>query len=827
MDSRDLFQFRFVDRFDSKDAIIQFINSPSGGKALWLYGSRGTGKTRLLKKVLSENLSNDFRSIFLCFDTNSELAEFQQFLEKLQEIGTIRFIDFLRNNYISLLDISKQVTTQLLKSAGFDIDGFISAAYDGAKLFVAKDTRQQHSAVKVLELYVNTILLQHELIIVLDDFSSCKKQSVDLFIEFIGRFIENPRIHFLISTTDEDLRQREDIQIKLLTHIPVIRLELKPFDNDIYFYEILNDIFDVSPHERNTITQIFRICNGLPVKLQLALMDLYRENAIQLDENKARLNFAEMKRYLLQKEVRFTLSSYNISAKILLWLVIAFNEYATSQLLRHSAEYIIRKLFAGMELLAYDLENEWKRLFQGNILCIDITQKNVVKISNPFVRETLKEQFATDPSHRLFSRTLVSYFSDEIVFLSSLNLSADWKARTVVKHAIDARVSGWVQIALMHGLHQYSRGFVEEASQIFSELQQECDQISSSHLLEIANCFYLVGNYGTAESLMQIIQGRNDLNSWEFHFSYSKILNLLLKKTIAVQEAQTAVKQSETSEQRIRALNMQQQILVDITDGNEDARKIFCSITDQLKENSQISLYILPTLKTAVDFYHGAESFQYLKEAKDLAVHNNNQLELAFVLTNEGYEHFRQGEVLLAEQRFRESIKLLENTRIHETSYPLCDLANCYMAKGHYEHAIAALMKAALWNQSNYVFITIQTLLMVCYAFLGQNEKSIKIADDLVRYIDAFKITDTTMLRKIYLNMAFIYQRMEKADLEEKYAKMAYPISVHTSSWYRAYKMAQPYFENLSSPIAQCPAGEEWYWTDSKSEPWLVTFSHD
>lgn len=827
MDSRSLFQFRFVDRFDSKDRIIRFIGAPSKGEALWVYGPRGTGKTRLIKKVLSENLADNQRSIIFSFDSSSETIELQRFLEKLQEVSTIRFIDFLRTNYTSLLDISKQVTTQLLKNAGIDISGFISAAYDGAQLFISKETQQQHSASKVIELYVNTILHQYSLVIALDHFSSCKKQSVDLFVQFIGRFIENPNMHFLICTTDEDLCNREDIQTKLLTKIAVTRLELKPFDDDIYFYEILKDIFNISRSERNVITQVFSICNGLPDKLQLALMELYRTNAIELNEDRAKLDLSEMKRYLLQKKVGFKLNSYNISAKILLWLVIAFDECATPQLLRHSAEFLIKKVFMGMDILVQNLDQELKNLFQGNVIDIEFERKGAVRIGNLFVRETLKEQFTTEPARRLFSSALVSYFSDEASFLESLDLESDWKKKIVVTHAINAQVSGWVHIALEHGLHQYSKGFITDAADIFVRIQQENDKISSVNLLKMANCFYMAGKYCSAESVMQLIESRQNLDNWEFHFCYSRILNLLLKKEDAVRETRIAIRKAKTVKEHIQALNMQQQILVDTSDGHSEAKDIFFSLIRQLRKTPHVRHYILPTLKTAVDFCHGADSFMYLKEAEKIAREDNNQLELAYVLTNEGFEYFRQGQVHSAEQCFVESLRLLENMRIHEVSYPLCDLANCYMVKEMYEQAISVLLRAALWNQSNYVFITIQTLLMVCYAFLGQDKKSKQIANDLVLYIDTYKITDTTMLRKIYLNMAIIYRYLEEPILEEKYAEMAYPLSIHTSSWYRAYEIAQPYMQNLSTPIQYCPLGEEWYWTNARYDHWLVTFSHD
>lgn len=127
MDSRRIFQFRFVDRYDSKKVITDFLNNKSGCNTLWLSGSHGIGKTRLINKVFSECLTNKQQTIIYTFDANTESDELKKFLELLQETTSVRFIDFLKNNYTSLFDISKQITAQILKIVGIDLTGFVSA----------------------------------------------------------------------------------------------------------------------------------------------------------------------------------------------------------------------------------------------------------------------------------------------------------------------------------------------------------------------------------------------------------------------------------------------------------------------------------------------------------------------------------------------------------------------------------------------------------------------------------------------------------------------------------------------------------------------------
>lgn len=698
--------------------------------------------------------------------------------------------------------------------------------YDGTKIFVTQ-AKQQHAATKVIANYLNGILKQKPLVIAFDHFSSCKRQSVDLFMQIIGQFIDNADIHFIICTTDELMKDRDDIQTKLLTKIPVIPLVLKPFNEDIYFYEILEDVFEIPRSAKSIVSQIFSVCDGSPVKLQAALIELYRTNVIQLGENKASIDFERLRQFILQKEVGFKLENYKIPAQIILRLIITLNEQAPTSFLIDAATYILEKIFSGMELLTRDLSRELANLYQTNVIDIDLAQGNTVKISNPIVREALKEQFSADAIHRLFSATLVSYFFERDSFIESLNLPSEWKMRTIILQSINGRVSNWVQTALRYGIQKYSTGFTNDAAEIFFLLQQEAEAIASKDLMTMADCFYQVGNYISAENILLIVLGRKDLNDWHLHFCYSKVLNLQLKKDQAILEAKAATKCAQTTEEYIYALNMQQQILVDTAKGKAEARQIFLKLVKRLKKSSKDCHLILPTLKTAIDFYHGNVSLTYMSQAKEIAKAENNQLEMAFILTNEGFEHFRQGRVKKAEELFIESSRILANIRIHETSYPLNNLANCYMSCDMYESAISALLRATLWNQSGYTFVTIQTLLMVCYSFLGKNEKSKQIANNLVSYINSYEITDTTMLRKIYLNMALTYRRLEEIELEEEYALKAYLVSEHTSSWYRAYQIALPFMQNISDPMKYCPQGEEWYWTNGDYEPWLVTFSHD
>lgn len=829
MDSRKLFQFHFVDRFYPQKTLLNFVNGRLPTNTLWISSCQGVGKTRLIQEIILKDNVENREYIFCSFEDNQAIDKTAEFIKLLQDKANLSFTDFLKSNYTSLLDISKQITTQILKLVGVDLSGFIDSIHDGTKLFIDQK-KQQHSAINVIANYINEIISKNTLVIVFDHFSLCKQENVDFFMQIIGQFIDSPNIRFILSTTNEEMETRSDIRDKLLIRIPVIPMVLEPFDEYIYFYEILQEIFGISKEAKNIVSQIYNACEGSLIRLQAALMELYREGSIQIKNDTASIDLNCLKRAVLQKNTDFKLDCYTIYAQMLLRLIIGFKEQAPLSLLLDAAPHIFSDLFQGMVVNTKNFTDEIDCLYQHNIINIVLEDKSIVIIGNPMIRESLYERLSSDPIHRLFSQKMVLYVRQNNESILSFGVSQEWLDYILVTHSIKGQITNWVQYAVKYGVAQYKQNYISLALEIFNAIKEDVASIASEDLITIADCFFQKGDYSDAESILQVIDERGDYTQWLFYYSYCRIQNLQLRKELALELARKADEHSHNNVEHIRALNMQQQILVDMSNGKEKAKSIFDDIVEQFNgADNDIQKVILPALKSAIDFYHGKEAFAFLNQAKEKALENNDQLEEAFIITNEGFEYFRQGEVEMAKSCFKESIKKLTNLRIHEISYPLNNLANCYMSKERFEEAISALHKASLWNTSGYASISINTLLMVCYAHTGEREKSLKIASDLISNIDLFGITDTTMLRKIYLNIALVYKQLnESHEFITMYALKAYPLSIQTSSWYRALEIARPSLsENNDDPMLFCRRGEEWYWTHGCYEPWLITFSHD
>lgn len=564
------------------------------------------------------------------------------------------------------------------------------------------------------------------------------------------------------------------------------------------------------------------------MRLHAALTKMFMNGTIKLNSNTntAEIDLDELKKTIKFKDLSFDYTKLDFCQKSILRLIIAFKEHASLELLIKSSSQIIRKI-AKIPMTEEKISDAAFNLLSNEVICIN--SENNVKIANSLIRDAIEEAISQEPIHMLFSNYILEYILENKEQIVASGISKELLEYLIVLHSIIGVSQDWIEQAVNYGLSLYDKNHIAVAIEIFNHVKKEVKSVASDKLTIIADCYFQDGNYETAEQLLQLVADRNDYETWQFYYSFCKVENLLLKKDFALELAQNAENKSANIVEQIKSLNMQQQILVDMSDGKEAAAEIFNRLIE-MGENydEQVEKAILPTLKCAIDFYHGQDAFVYLNQAEEKAIKFNYQFEEALILTNKGFEYFRQGNLIDAKSCFDRSIEMLTNLRIHEISYPLNNLANYYMSKDMFHNAITIITKANMWNTSTYVSISLKTLLMVCYAHTAERERSLKIASELIDYIRYYKITDNTMLRKIYLNIALVYKHLNEPESAiNEYAEKAYKLSANTSSWYRAYDVARKILTTNDDPLSHCFPDEEWYWTNGKYEPWLVTFSHD
>lgn len=830
MNNCDLLNFRFVDRIEAKKTLHDFINGTSAAPVLWISGEQGIGITRLIKEVISKNETETIDAI-CSFKDDKDPSQLNELITALKKNKSgLGISDFIRNNYSDVIDITKKISTQILKLAGLDIADFVASFYDSSKLFVDQK-KQQHSSLNVLNSYISHIIKDNTLIVVLEHFTCCNKNYADAFIQLIINFMETQNIYFIITSTNEELESNCNFVTDFLSKIPIQKMKIEPLE-DLYIYEILEDKFAISKEDRDIVCQLSKLCNGSPSRLRNTFSNMFMKGDISLskDSDIAQTVFDKLKKDIASNDLSFKYDEFDLFSRTLLKLIIAFKEQASLSLLTKFSSKILEEEF-GVKVIEEEILKSAFKLIENGIIGRDdkAYSGHKVKIENSLLRNTIEESIKAEPSYIMFSYWMQKHILENMEDVIASGLSKEMAEYLVAFHSVIGVVPDWVEIAVNYGILQFEKNNIAAAVEFFHHVREQVTSISSDKLIVMANCYFQDGNYDVAEKLLRLIDERKDCQAWEFYYLYCKVENLLLKKSYALDLAKTAEKMSADKVEKIRSLNMQQQILVDMSDAKENAVEIFNSII-KMNENcgEQVEKAALPTLKCAIDFFHGKDAFVYLDLAEEQAIKYEDQFEEALILTNKGFEHFRQGKPDEAKKCFNKSKEMLTNLRIHEISYPLNNLANCYMSCDMFENAISIIIEANRWNTSTYVSISLKTLLMVCYAHTSETERSIKMADELIDFINSYKITDTTMLRKIYLNIALVYNHLNKPkNVINEYAMKAYQISANTSSWYRAYDLVRGLVPASDDPLSHCLPDEEWYWTNGKYEPWLVTFSHD
>lgn len=173
MNNCDLLNFRFVDRIEAKKTLHDFINGTSAAPVLWISGEQGIGITRLIKEVISKNETETIDAI-CSFKDDKDPSQLNELITALKKNKSgLGISDFIRNNYSDVLDITKKISTQILKLAGLDIADFVASFYDSSKLFVDQK-KQQHSSLVGMIIPVGLVQVKKTMEDLVEKMSICE-----------------------------------------------------------------------------------------------------------------------------------------------------------------------------------------------------------------------------------------------------------------------------------------------------------------------------------------------------------------------------------------------------------------------------------------------------------------------------------------------------------------------------------------------------------------------------------------------------------------------------------------------------------------------------
>ena len=826
MEIQELFEFPFVDRTYETELLNDFFEQKEVN-VLWINGKSGTGKSTFIKRILSSNIKN---KAYICFSPNSEnnACSLQQVVEELEKLSRNKFNLFIKKNYSSLFDITKQVTTAITSIMGVNLSWFFNLLFDTSNQFISYKEEHENLS-KVVNKYIESITKKKDICLIIDNFMYCDNASLDILLNIIKNINTNKRVKIILITTTKPLSEKKEVQFFLTEGIKSKYIELKEFDKFEYFIQILIHSFELDDNEISIVKDIFNICSGTPESLKIMIRNLFLNGSIIIDSDKQKAKFKQnaIHNYLINQiailgqDNQIDFNSFTTIDQIILQIILILEAVLPMEDLISCAKLVNKKLFG--DDLSYQIME--RVLLLENIHIIK-KEESRIAIYHDLLFYALSDYF----KNSLITKQLSSIVLDYVVNLSDehKNLALNYKAEYyIAKLSYLSRKNNWQSIVYEHFNAVFNRNEIFEAKKGFDWLYNYLLELPANEQLTIATCYYECGEYNSALTIIKHIEEHGLMNLdnllFDYYFLKGKIENMLMQKINSVDSLKHAYRLSKTLDQKVLSLNMQQLVLMEIFGERNEAKSIFDFACELIKKNNHYTLMSCHLLRNCMNFYKHDDAKWYYDTATNIAVSYNSNVDIAFVLNNKSFVDLKNGNIENAYEGFKRSKEILDTTKIHETSYPLVNMALCKLFEKQYDRAKELLLEALIWNHSPYINYVIKIHLANCYYHLDDRIAYERISNELYSVLSDENIIDGTIIRKISINLAILF--INDNDIE-KATKCLYFAKIYiegTSSEYR-YNRICAFIHNDKYPDT-CPYCD--YYSNTNFEPWGVTLSHD
>lgn len=826
MEIQELFEFPFVDRTYETELLNDFFEQKEVN-ALWINGKSGTGKSTFIKRILSSNIKN---KAYICFSPNSEnnACSLQQVVEELEKLSRNKFNLFIKKNYSSLFDITKQVTTAITSIMGVNLSWFFNLLFDTSNQFISYKEEHENLS-KVVNKYIESITKKKDICLIIDNFMYCDNASLDILLNIIKNINTNKKVKIILITTTKPLSEKKEVQFFLTEGIKSKYIELKEFDKFEYFIQILIHSFELDDNEISIVKDIFNICSGTPESLKLMIRNLFLNGSIIIDSDKQKAKFTQnaIHNYLINQiavlgqDNQIDFNSFTTIDQIILQIILILEAVLPMEDLISCAKLVNKKLFG--DDLSYQIIE--RVLLLENIHIIK-KEESRIAIYHDLLFYALSDYF----KNSLITKQLSSIVLDYVVNLSDehKNLALNYKAEYyIAKLSYLSRKNNWQSIVYEHFNAVFNRNEIFEAKKGFDWLYNYLLELPANEQLTIATCYYECGEYNSALTIIKHIEehGLMDLDNllFDYYFLKGKIENMLMQKINSVDSLKHAYRLSKTLDQKILSLNMQQLVLMEIFGERNEAKSIFDFACELIEKNNHYTLMSCHLLRNCMNFYKHDDAKWYYDTATNIAVSYNSNVDIAFVLNNKSFVDLKNGNIENAYEGFKRSKEILDTTKIHETSYPLVNMALCKLFEKQYDRAKELLLEALIWNHSPYINYVIKIHLANCYYHLDDRIAYERISNELYSVLLDENIIDGTIIRKISINLAILFINDNDIEKATKCLDFAKIYIEGTSSEYR-YNRICAFIHNDKYPDT-CPYCD--YYSNTNFEPWGVTLSHD
>lgn len=826
MEVQELFEFPFVDRTYETGLLNDFLKQKEVN-VLWINGKSGIGKSTFIKRALSTYINN---KAYVCFspDSKNNASSLQQIVEELEKLSKNKFNQFIKKNYSSLFDITKQVTTAITSIMGINLSWFFNLLFDTSNQFISYKEEHENLS-KVVNKYIESITKKQDICLIIDNFMYCDNASLDILLNIIKNINANKRVKIILITTTKPLSEKMEIQTFLTERIKSKYIELKEFDKFEYFMQILIHSFELNDNEISIVKDIFNICSGTPESLKIMIRNLFLNDSIiiDLDSQKAKFKKNAIHNYLINQiavvgqDNQIDFNSFTTIDQIILQIILILEAVLPIEDLISCAKTVNKKLFGND--LSYQIME--RVLLLENIHIIK-NEESRIAIYHDLLFYALSDYF----KNSLISKQLSSIILEYILDLSDdyKNLVLNYKTEYyIAKLSYLSRKNNWQNVVYDYFNDVFNRNEIFEAKKGFDWLYNYLLELPANRQLTIATCYYECGEYNSALTIIKHMEEHSLMDLGELLFDYyflkGKIENMLMQKISSVDSLKNAYSLSKTLDQKILSLNMRQLVLMEIFGRRNEAKRVFDFACELIKKNNHYTLVSCNLLRNCMNFYKHDDAKWYFDTAANIAETYNSNIDIAFVLNNKSFVDLKNGKAENVYEGFKRAKEILDTTKIHETSYPLVNMALCKLFEEDYDCAKELLLEALIWNHSPYIDYVIKIHLANCYYHLGDRISYERISNKLYSVLFDGNIIDGTIIRKISINLAILFIKDNDIEKAIECLELVKIYVEGTSSEYRYNRICASIHKDTFDDV--CPYCD--YYSNTNFEPWGVTLSHD
>lgn len=829
MKNTDLFNFNFSNHEHEISKLTEILKNNNKDNIIWIDGNSGAGKSFFLKYNVVDNNLKEYEVFYIEKVGKEESKSYISFLaESLNKKSRNQsFISFLKNNYTGIVDVIKKTKGMVLSLSGVTDFGILDVALDFSKKFLSKNN-ECHDYTSVLIEYLDKLLKGEKIIIILDNFTLCDAESLDIISQLLYYYCGDKRIIFILVTTHQKLKERPDLITLVSEKVDVERITIEPFDDISYLFRMIDGIYDLHLCDEDDLETLFEICKGYPQKLKTFFQNLYIQNGIEFIDEKARIKQEYFHDLLLKEEYKISDLDYNSmkpNVKYLLQIIAAWAMPIRFTVLEKFSEYVNGIDGIWRNVVKKDIEKACIYLDELEILEYIYQEGNLkyIKFQHDSYYSTIYNFLKDNTVHLRFFHYCIYNFvinnkslfkEEELSFLYSYN---SWKAQ----------VDDWVDINYTYGLKliedkQYKRG-----QKILDRIAEYQDKLTINQKLIIAENCYNVGKYEKARSILELIGKQlENIHDYQNRIDYfiinTKVNIMLFEYDQAIQQLDTVLKNEQILElDRITLLYFKFSILCMMPSGFNRAFQLFKNTVENYKaQSAMIKVY-----KSAMDYYKGDKSFELLETGLRIAKSTSELEEVAMLMHNIGFEYFRCGHYSKSKEYTEKGLNALKQYKQHETSYCLNNLAVIYMIDGEWMKALNLLNKSLFYNKSQYGAIAMKGNMMVCHYELGNDKLCNELMTELLNFLEENNNIDDKLYKKIYTNLAIILFKNHEVEKAKGYFNTALKYTKKKSKDSSARINKYLSLINNTSYKLKTNKYRDYYY-DLPYEPWLLTFGH-